>query len=98
MDESNSRARSNALAEIDRLARYFQLSLFAGFVIEAALLCGLLLMMDFKNPTHRIMVVGYVGSYSIVIMAIVALGAHVSRVGQRILRALEATGANLDRR
>jgi hypothetical protein len=46
--------------------------------------------MDRQNTTHWLLLIGFVGSYSIVIMAIVALGAHVSRVGQRILRALES--------
>lgn len=45
--------------------------------------------MDFHNHTHWMLLIGYVGSYSIVIMAIVALGVHVSRVGQRIVKALE---------
>jgi hypothetical protein len=35
------------------------------------------------------MIIGFVGSYSIAVLAIVALAAHVSRIGQRILRAIE---------
>ena len=41
------------------------------------------------DPTHLMLLIGYVGSYSIVLTALVALGVHVSRVGQRIVKALE---------
>jgi hypothetical protein len=78
-----------ALARIDRFAAYFKLAILVGCTIEAALLGGLVWLMDFRNPTHWMLLIGCVGSYSIVIMAIVALGAHVSLVGQRILKALE---------
>ena len=89
MPNETGRARSNAMAEIDKFARYFRLAILGGCIIEAALLSTLLWIMDFKNPTHWMLLIGFVGSYSIVIMAIVALGAHVSRVGQRILKAWE---------
>ena len=92
MNPEISVARFNALAEIDKLAKYFRIAILAGIAVEVALLSGLLLLMDFQNHTHWLLLIGFVGSYSIVIMAIVALGAHVSRVGQRILRALESTG------
>lgn len=88
MNPEISLARSNALHDIDRMAKYFRIAIFGGCAVEAALLAGLLLLMDFRNHTHWLLFIGFVGSYSIVILAIVALGAHVSRVGQRILRAL----------
>jgi hypothetical protein len=48
----------------------------------------LFLLSDFKQRTHVLLIIGFVGSYSVVLMGLVALGAHVSRVGQRILRAV----------
>lgn len=92
MQPEISVARLNALDEIDKHARYFRIAILGGLIFEMALLTGLLLLMDRQNTTHWLLLIGFVGSYSIVIMAIVALGAHVGRVGQRILRALESVG------
>jgi hypothetical protein len=58
-------------------------------VAEVAVLAALLFATDVSNRTHLLLLVGFVGSYSIVVLAIVALGAHVSRIGQRVLRALD---------
>jgi len=89
-DPTTIQARNLALAEIDKLERNFKLAIVGGCLIEVALLYGLFALMDFHNHTHLLLAIGFVGSYSIVVMAIVALGAHVSRVGQRLVRALEA--------
>jgi hypothetical protein len=41
-----------------------------------------------QDRTQLLLLVGFVGSYTIVVLALVALGVHVSRVGQRIVRAV----------
>jgi hypothetical protein len=82
------KARIGALEAIDRAERNFRRAIFAGCAVEAAVLTGLLLLADLKQPTHVLLILGFVGSYSVVLMGLVVLGAHVSRVGQRILRAL----------
>jgi len=89
MDKEISQARSNALAEVDRLATRVRLAVVGGCLIEAAMLTGLLLLMDFHNRTHWILLIGFVGTYSIVAMVILALFFHVSRIGQRILRGID---------
>jgi hypothetical protein len=38
--------------------------------------------------THLLIFVGTVGSYTIIVLGLAALGAPVSRVGQRIVRAV----------
>jgi hypothetical protein len=82
------KARIDALEAIDRAEKNFRYALFGGMAVEAALLAGLFLLSDFKQRTHVLLIIGFVGSYSVVLMGLVALGAHVSRVGQRILRAV----------
>jgi hypothetical protein len=82
------KARIDALEAIDRAERNFRYALIGGCLVEAALLTGLFLLADLKQRTHVLLILGFVGSYSVVLMGLVALGAHVSRVGQRILRAL----------
>jgi hypothetical protein len=85
------RARIDALEAIDRAERNFRYALIAGVAVELALLTGLFLLSDFKQRTHLLLIIGFVGSYSVVLMGLMALGAHVSRVGQRILRAVHET-------
>lgn len=82
-------ARIRALAAIERSERNYKLAFFGAVVFEALLLGALLLAADFSNRTHVMLFAGFVGSYSVVVLAIVALGAHVSRMGQRILRAID---------
>jgi hypothetical protein len=82
------KARIDALEAIDRAERNFRYALFAGMAVELTLLAGLFLLSDLKQRTHVLLIIGFVGSYSVVLMGLVALGAHVSRVGQRILRAV----------
>jgi hypothetical protein len=89
MDNEISQARSKALAEVDRLATRVRLALAGGCLIEVAMLTGLLLLMDFHNRTHWILLIGFVGTYSIVAMVILALFYHVSRIGERILRGVD---------
>jgi hypothetical protein len=84
-------ARIDALEAIDRAEKNFRYALVGGIAVEVALLTGLFLLSDFKQRTHVLLIIGFVGSYSVVLMGIVALGAHVSRVGQRILRAIHET-------
>jgi hypothetical protein len=84
-------ARIDALEAIDRAEKNFRYALFGGVAVEVALLTGLFLLSDFHQRTHVLLIIGFVGSYSVVLMGLVALGAHVSRVGQRILRAVHET-------
>ena len=93
MNTTESAARLKAMKEIERAERHYKLAFFSAVAFEAALLAGMLLLMDPKDRTHVLLLLGFVGSYTIVVLALFALGAHVNRVGQRILRAL-ADGAD----
>jgi hypothetical protein len=82
-------ARKRALDRIEKSEQKFKAAFVMACVAEVAVLASLLFAMDLSNRTHLLLLVGFVGSYSIVVLAIVALGAHVSRIGQRILRAMD---------
>ena len=56
---------------------------------EVMVLAALLWAAETTTRTHLLLLIGFVGSYSIVVLAIVALGSHVSRIGQQILRAID---------
>jgi len=80
----------NALAQIERTEKHYKLAFFSAVFIEAVLLAGLLFLVNLHDHTQRLLLIGFVGGYSIVVLAIVALGAHVSRVGLRVIRAVES--------
>ena len=83
-----SDAQARAMQEIERTERQYKMAFFAAVGIEAALLGALLLLTNIEDRTQLLLLVGFVGSYTIVVLALVALGVHVSRVGQRIVRAI----------
>lgn len=81
--------RGEALARIERGERNFKLAFFAAVAFEALFLALFLLLADFKDRTHLLLLVATVGGYTVVVLGLVALGAHVSRGVARVLKAVE---------
>ena len=90
MTESTDRARLGALGAIERAESLYRLAFAGACVVEALLLGSLLLLADLSDRSHVLLLLGFVGTYSICVLAIAALGAHASRLAQRVLRAIEA--------
>jgi hypothetical protein len=84
--------RGEALARIERGERNFKLAFFAAVVFEGLFLAAFLLAADLSNRTHLLLLIATVGGYTIVVLGLVALGAHVSRGLARVLRAVELLG------
>jgi hypothetical protein len=82
-------ARRDALDRVDRTERDYRLVFFAAAVVESAFLAGYLLLADFSNRLHVLLLIASVAIYSIVALGLVALGAHVKRCTLRILKAIE---------
>jgi hypothetical protein len=82
-------ARRDALDRVDRTERDYRLVFFATAVVESAFLAGYLLLADFSNRLHVLLLIASVAIYSIVALGLVALGAHVKRCTLRILKAIE---------
>ena len=90
MSESNlDRARTEALARIEQSERNFKLAFYVAAVWEALFLVAFILAADFSNRTHLLLLIATVGSYSLVIIGLMALGAHVNRAVLRVLKAIE---------
>lgn len=89
MSVNAEQARGKALAAMERTERNFKIALYGTGALEVAVLAALLLATDFSDRTHVMLLAGFVGSYSLIVLAVIALGVHVSRVGRRVLRALE---------
>ena len=49
----------------------------------------LILAADFSNRTHVLLLISTVGSYTIIVLGLFALGVHVNRGVLRVLKAVE---------
>ena len=87
--------RTAALARIDRSERNFKLAFFAAAVIESAFIVSFLVLADFSNRLHLLLLISTVSCYSIIVLGLVALGAHINRGIARVLKGLEI-GPNVD--
>jgi hypothetical protein len=81
--------RSGVLAQIERNERNFRLAFFAAVVWEGLFILAFILVADFSNRMHVLLLLATIGSYSIVVLGLVALGAHMNRGVLRVLRAIE---------
>jgi hypothetical protein len=81
--------RTAALARIDRSERNFKLAFFAAAVIESAFIVSFLVLADFSNRLHLLLLISTVSCYSIIVLGLVALGAHINRGIARVLKGME---------
>ena len=81
--------RGEALRRIERGERNFKLAFFGALAFEALFLVVFMLAADFSNRTHVLLLIATVGGYTVVVLGLVALGAHVNRGLARVLKAVE---------
>ena len=81
--------RAAALARIDRSERNFKLAFIGAFIVETLFLATFLLLADLSNRVHVLLLISTVSCYTIVVLGLVALGAHVNRGIARVLKAVE---------
>lgn len=86
---SPSPASRVALDRLDRANRRVTQIILLAASIEAVLLVLVLLVINFADPLHRLVFLLAMLTYFTLGLAIIALGAHVSRVQERLLTALE---------
>lgn len=80
---------SGALDRMEQHARQMRLAVLAGAALEGLLLIVALMKITWSDSTHVLMFVFSVLGYTIVALGLMALGAHISRVGLRIVSALD---------
>ena len=88
-DSNRGSAVSSVLAQMDRHAQRVRLTVLGAAMMEGLLMVFALLRIDWKNDTQVLMFVFAVLGYTIIALGLVALGAHVSRVGARVVAALD---------
>ena len=81
--------RVAALARIDRSERNFKLAFIGAAIVESAFLVSFLLLADFSNRMHVLLLISTMSCYTIVALGLLALGAHVNRSIARVLKAVE---------
>ncbi len=81
--------RAAALAQIDRSERNYKLAFFGAVILESMFIVGFLLLANLNDRLHVLLLIATVSSYSIVVLGLVALGAHVNRSIGRVLKAIE---------
>lgn len=84
---------SSVLAQMDRHAQRVRLTAIGAAMMEGLLMVVALLKIDWKNDTHVLMFIFAVLGYTIIALGLAALGAHVSRVGARVVAALDERDA-----
>jgi hypothetical protein len=92
------RIRKASLERIDRSERNYRLAFAAAAVVEVLFLGGFLALADFSDRLQVLLLLGTVAVYTLVALGLVALGAHVSRNTQLVLRALALLGEKDTRR
>lgn len=81
-----------ALDRIDRTERHYKAAFIGAAIIEALFLAGFLLLADFSNRTHTLLLITTIATYSILAFGLMALGAHTNRNTLRLLKAIELAG------
>lgn len=79
---------TGVLDQMEQHARRIRLAVLGAAAVEGLLVVVALLTVDWGNSTHVLLFVFSILGYTIVALGLVALGAHVSRVGARIVAAL----------
>ena len=77
--------RSKALDEMERAKRGFLAALFGATLFEGFFLVALLIVADFKNNLHLLIMAGVGLIYMPIVLGLIALGAYVNRCTLRIL-------------
>ena len=94
MSEKINEIRSNTLNLIERNERNYKFSFVGAAFVELLFLIAFLLLADFSNRVHVLLLIMTIVIYTIMAFGLLALGLHVNRNTLRVLNALEAIAEN----
>ena len=89
MSNKTNEIRENTLSRIERNERYYRLTFIGAAIVEVAFLASFLLLADFSNRVHVLLLIAGVAIYMILGFGLAALGLHVNQNTLRILNAIE---------
>ena len=82
----------SVLDRMEHHARTTKLAILGAAAVEGLLLVIALLKVNWADGTHVLLFIFSILGYTIVALGLIALGAHVSRVGGRVVAALDDRG------
>jgi hypothetical protein len=85
--------REGVVRRMEQQARTVRIAVLGAAGIEALMLGIAVNLIDWHDRTHVLMLVFSILGYTIVLLGLTALGAHVSRVSNRIVAVLETMSA-----
>ena len=88
------RARLTALERIERAERKYKFGFVAVAAAEAVFLAAYLILMNFHDRLHWLILIAAVLTYGVVLVGVVNLGIYVNASTQAILRAILAKDAD----
>ncbi len=86
--------RESVLDNMEHHERMVRLAIFGAVALEGVLLIIVLLTIDWRDATQKLVFVTSILSYSILALGLAALGAHVSRTVGRVLAAITPKDAS----
>lgn len=89
MSEKINEIRGNTLNLIERNERNYKLAFVGAAIVELLFLVTFLLLADFSNRVHILLLLSAIATYTILIFGLIALGLHVNRNTLRVLSAIE---------
>lgn len=89
MQNNIDEIRENALNEIEKNERNYKSAFVGAAAVEVFFLAGFLLLMDFSNRGHLLLLLASVAIYTILIFGLLALGLHHNRNTLQILQAIQ---------
>lgn len=80
------------LDRMEHHAKVMRLAVLGAAGVEGLLLVIALLKVNWADDTHVLLFIFAVLGYTIIVLGLVALGAHTSRVGARVVAAVNSRG------
>ena len=94
MSDKINEIRHTTLNLIERNERQYNYAFGGAALIEVVFFAAFLLLADFSNRVHVLLLITTVTVYTVLAFGLIALGLHVNRNTLRVLNALEAIGKN----
>ena len=90
MTDNLDNIRENTLKQIEQTERNYRLMFVGAAIVEMIFIAAFLLLADFSNHLHLLLLISSMTVYTIVGCGLFALGLHINRSALRIIRAIES--------
>ncbi len=89
MTDNIDEIRTNTLKQIERTEGHYKLAFVLAAVAEAIFFAAFVLLADFSNRVHLLLLIAAIAIYTIIAAGLFALGMHINRSTLRVIRAIE---------